>query len=296
MRADHFTNVPFVCYCTVNFNFSHATPVPRSHPVWFGTMQSFDSLLALVSPATGAVVLREGGRLRAVTKGRLYVGPTPGTSPAVVQEWMAAHCAGEEEWEAVPDEGPEGDCLAMLSGPTEDETDVWAHPPLRTVLDTMPCSVFVMHSDTCPDTVRRILLPVDVSDSAAQGVRYARGLASVYDAQVILLHVVDDNPYVALTRRDRLSMSRTALPEHRARRRLQKWMAGQFGDDQDVELLIRSGVPARQIRDVCAQQDIDLLMLPLTGEHASDEPPVDAWVAQVMRDRSGPVVLVRAGR
>lgn len=263
-------------------------------------MHSFRSLLALVSPATGAAVLRESGRLCAVTEGRLYVAPTEATSAAAVEELMEAHHAqcgtAEERWGAFPEEGLDEDGLVILGGPTEEERDVLSQPSLRTVLDTMPYSVFVLGPDTCPDTVHRILLPVEASASAARGLRYAQDLASVYDARVILLHVVDDNPYVALTRRDRLSMSRTALPEHRARRRLQKWVTAQSEADRDLELLVRSGVPARQIRDVVAQQDIDLLVLPVAGERASDGSPVDERAARVMRPLSAPVVLVRPGR
>ena len=263
-------------------------------------MHSFDSVLALVSPAAGAAVLREGGRLRAMTEGRLYVGPTVGTAPAAVEELIEGHrdeCGPVDgRWDEIPEEESEEDCLVILGGPTEEEGDVLSQPSLRTVLDTMSCSVFVMNPDTRPDTVHRILVPVEASASAARSLQYARDLASVYDARVTLLHVVDDNPYVALTRRDRLSMSRTALPEHRARRRLEKWVKAQPGADRDLELIIRSGVPARQIRDVFAQQDMDLLVLPVAGERASDGPLVDEQAARGMRPLSSPVVLVRPSR
>ena len=274
--------------------------MPLSHPVWFGPMHSFDSVLALVSPAAGAAVLREGGRLRAMTEGRLYVGATVGTSPAAVEELIEGHCDAcgpvDGRWDEIPEEGLEEDCLVILGRPTENEKDILSQPSLRTVLDTMPCSVFVMDPDTCPDTVERILVPVEASTSSARSLRYAQELAGAYDARVILLHVVDDNPYVALTRRDRLSMSRTALPEHRARRRLRKWVKAQSEADRDLELVVRSGVPAREIRDVFVQQDMDLLVLPVTGEQVSDGPPVDEQAARVMRHLSGPVVLVPPGR
>lgn len=249
-------------------------------------MVSFDWLLGLVSPATEPAVLREGRRLRSAGGGALYVSPIRDRSTPVSDQISQENREGGGD-----QEGAEG--LVVVGRPPGAEREApMEDPSLRALLRDGAHSVFVLHATTTPATVQRILVPTDFSAASARGVRVAVGLAQVYEAEVVLLHVVEGNPYVALTRRDRLSIGPAGLSEHRARRQLKKWVQAHGGAQVPIEARVRGGTTAEQVGQALRAEAIDLLVLPAGG---AGQNRLGTVAARVLRRETGPLVLVRSG-
>jgi nucleotide-binding universal stress UspA family protein len=249
-------------------------------------MVSFDWLLGVVSPATEAAVLREGRRLRSAGGGALYVAPIRDRPPSEPEQIFREH-----RGRAGGQEGAGG--LVMVGRPPEADWEAPMEDPLlRALLRDGSDSVFVLHATTTPDTVQRILVPTDFSAASARGVRVAVGLAQVYEAEVVVLHVVEGNPYVALTPRDRLSIGPVGLPEHRARRQLKKWIQAQERMEVPIEARVRGGTTAEQVGQALRAEAVDLLVLPAGG---AGQDRLGAVADRVLRRETGPLVLVRSG-
>ncbi|MFO8099074.1 MAG: universal stress protein [Salinibacter sp.] len=262
-------------------------------------MLQFDDLLGLVSAATGAAVLREGGRLSDAWKTVFHAAPTNDTSPADFDRLLHRHRTREgQDGEAIqrrsPDAGDGTERLVVV-GQAEEKTDVppLVDPALASSLADGTRSVFVVHPNTAPATVRRILVPTDFSEAAAEGVHCALRLADVYDARVVLLHVIEKSPYIALTRRDRLSMGPAALPEHRAQRRLQHCVRAQGTPDVPIDRRIRVGAAADQIDREADSEGIDLLVLVAHGAGHEGQGGLGHVAEQVLRRVTGPLFLLR---
>ncbi|PQJ35184.1 hypothetical protein BSZ35_11800 [Salinibacter sp. 10B] len=172
-------------------------------------------------------------------------------------------------------------------------------PPLATaltkeVIQALDCSVFVVEHNADPSAIQHILVPTDLSESALATVRYATRLASIYDAAVDLLHVIEAVPYVALTPVDRLSLSATSFPEHRARRRLASLVEKSPLSSDAFQTHFEYGDPADQIGRFVNQEAVDLLVL--SSKSVSSSSRVQGPVAdRVLRRVTCPVVVVRSG-
>jgi nucleotide-binding universal stress UspA family protein len=171
-------------------------------------------------------------------------------------------------------------------------------PPLAddqttALVEALPCPLFLVGEAAAPASTKRILVPTDLSDESVHTLRHATELAAGYDASVVLLHVIDTSPYVALTTVDRLSLGSTTLTEHRARRRLQQFLQGARPPDVPIRTRIAFGEPADRIAHVVAEQGIDLLVLASHG--AGAEPSLGPVADRVLRRVACPTILVRAG-
>ncbi|MFP4229091.1 MAG: universal stress protein [Salinivenus sp.] len=262
-------------------------------------MLPFGELFGLVSPATRAAVLREGERLSDAWGAHLYVAPTQGASPADLDQlvqWCRERREGEEGGASrdASEETRGGEGL-VVAGQPEARTAVppLDDPFLREHLKHGTQSMFVVHPGTTPDTIQHILVPTDFSAAAVESVHCALGLASIYNARVVLLHVVEESPYIALTRRDRLSMGPAALPQYRARRRLQQCIRAQGAQEVPVDRQIRLGAAAEQIGEAAGQEDIDLLVLAARGAGAVDGAALGSVAERVLQRVSGPLFLHR---
>ncbi len=178
--------------------------------------------------------------------------------------------------------------------------DLPADPPLaedraQALIDDLDCALFMVGEAGAPESVERILVPTDLSDESIYTLRHATELADGCDAEVLLLHVIDRSPYVALTTIDRLSLGNTTLTEHRARRRLQQFLEEGRPSDVPVRTRLSFGEPADRITHVVTEQAVDLLVLASHGGGSDPVLPLGRVADRVLRRVACPTVLVRAG-
>jgi universal stress protein A len=159
--------------------------------------------------------------------------------------------------------------------------------------------------------IKRILVPTDFSEPSLAAIGYGLDQAKAVDGEMILLHVVEENPdclYMVGPRpvflRDEFALdpalSRSRLPQRIIRRDLCEeayWKLAALvspGDRQRVRTVITVGKPANEILRVAREQDADLIMLGGRGRSKLRRLLRRTVTDKVMRKASIPVIVVDA--
>ncbi len=111
--------------------------------------------------------------------------------------------------------------------------------------------------------MQTILIPVDFSEVSNNAARYAAGLASSFQAKLILFHAymlptpVSEVPYVMVTADEQQSENE----------RLLKQLADSILEQHDIEVsyLARIGIPSDEIRHLSEENAIDLIVMGMKG-------------------------------
>jgi nucleotide-binding universal stress UspA family protein len=268
-------------------------------------------LLCLVSPTGPPVALRQGLHLAAACGASLSVMPMgTGTRAGVLDALRdARHQAGEEaasvhtEVLPAPDEPlPEAvqayvqnedpDLLVADSPSRPGGRSLLPNEDVRGLIEGGDTPLFLADRCRPPASVQRLLVPTDLSDRSLKTINCAVELAACYEASVVLLHVLDTSPYVALTPVDRLSLGSTTLPEHRARRRLRQFVRERPQNDVSIRTRLAFGDPADHIVRTVEEEATDVLVLSSREGEAPGERGLGPVADRVLRRVTGPVVLL----
>lgn len=276
-------------------------------------MLHVDHLLCLASGTSPtSAVLRQGVHLAESLGATLHVMPLGGgaVSDDVREKWKDyTGDSGPDGMEVVPSPGTADRSIEAIGRYVEEQNvdlvivdtpaDRGPVPPLadsfvETLMRELDRPVYAVEQVADPKTIRRILVPTDLSDHSLVALKHAAGLASIYGASIALLHVIDTSPYVALTTIDRLSLRGTTLPEHRARRRLQNFVKTGRLTDVSVHSHLKFGDPADQIGAFIGREGIDLVVLSSHGTMTSARRPFGRVTDRVLRRVRSPFFLVKA--
>jgi nucleotide-binding universal stress UspA family protein len=167
------------------------------------------------------------------------------------------------------------------------------------VVRKAPCPVMVVpaHDALPPGEVRfrRIVCPVDFSDSSRAALEYAFSLAEESDGWLSLLHVLEIPPeFQEMPTREGIDVPRVrAAAEADALKRLRELIPGDVRSYCTVETSVLDGKAHRQILATAAERHADLIVMGVSGHGA-----VDRWVfgsntSSVIRGASCPVLTVR---
>ena len=183
----------------------------------------------------------------------------------------------------------------LLLGSVAEKVLRKASCPVMTVPRRLPDAVPVG-----PVLYKRILCPVDFSESSLDALKYAISMAQEADGQLTVLHVVEhdlqntaDMASVAygagMTIGDFLKEREEDL-----RRRLQEAVAGAT-EFCSVESLITHGKPWREVLRVAAERQSDLIVMGVQGRGAADLLFFGSTTQHVVREASCPVLTLRRG-
>jgi nucleotide-binding universal stress UspA family protein len=167
--------------------------------------------------------------------------------------------------------------------------------PVMTVPRRLPDAV-----PAGPVLYKRILCPVDFSESSLHALKYAISMAQEADGQLTVLHVVahefentadmaDIGYDAGMTIRDFLKEREEAL-----RRRLQEAVAGAT-EFCSVESLMTHGKPWREVLRIAAERQSDLIVMGVQGRGAADLLFFGSTTQHVVREASCPVLTLRRG-
>jgi nucleotide-binding universal stress UspA family protein len=136
---------------------------------------------------------------------------------------------------------------------------------------------------------RRILVPLEHSPYDAAILDHVRRLARLCDASILLIHVAD-----GWAARNIRQLGLRESEEMRADREyLDRVAADLEAEGVDVDAILASGDPAREIVDVAARERCDLIAMSTHG-HRFLSDLVRGSVAEAVRHRSHvPVLMVR---
>jgi nucleotide-binding universal stress UspA family protein len=149
-----------------------------------------------------------------------------------------------------------------------------------------------------PVLYKRILCPIDFSDSSLRALDYAMSLAREADGHLAVLHVIshefenvmadvlvtDEHTTVAEYRRQR---------EDDIRRRLKDAVPEGVATYCTVEAMVTRGKPSREILRVAAEQNIDLIVIGVQGRAAVDLTLFGSTTQHVVRGATCPVLTLR---
>lgn len=145
-----------------------------------------------------------------------------------------------------------------------------------------------------PFQLQRILVPVDFSDTAKKSLQYAVPFAIAFDAEVVLVHVMQPYslppeigylpPELAVTEQDLVNT---------ARERLEELCACEIGTRTGSQVKVRVGVPWHEIVSAADEAGADLIILSTHGRTGLKHALMGSVAERVVRHAPCPVLVVR---
>jgi nucleotide-binding universal stress UspA family protein len=153
---------------------------------------------------------------------------------------------------------------------------------------------------SAPITYKRILCPVDFSDSAMDALRYATSLAQEADAELTVLHVMEYGSrewpelYESFMSTDRLSVAdfRKGCLEI-SRERLELAVPEEARRYCTADTVLTDGKPYREILRVMGERKSDLIVMGVRGRNPIDLTMFGSTTQQVVRLAACPVLTLR---
>ncbi len=145
-----------------------------------------------------------------------------------------------------------------------------------------------------PFQLRRILVPVDFSDTARKALQYAVPFAAPFDAELIVVHVLQPlnlPPEIGYLPPE-LAVSRSDFRDS-ARQQLEKLCAREIGARARSQVRVREGVPWQEIAAAARDTNADLIILATHGRTGLKHVLVGSVTERVVRHAPCPVLVVR---
>ena len=138
--------------------------------------------------------------------------------------------------------------------------------------------------------LKKILAPVDFSESSEKAMQYAVSIAQEFGSEIILLHVVQPYPVLPELPASTDELTEAILKD--ANTRLNEWKARV----KDVPCSAKSlvGSTASQIVEFAAQEGADLIVLGTHGRTGIAHAFLGSVAERVVRLASCPTLIVRA--
>jgi nucleotide-binding universal stress UspA family protein len=141
---------------------------------------------------------------------------------------------------------------------------------------------------------RRILVPVDFSDSSARALRHAVKRAAESGGSLIIVHVLPaDYGWLGIGRNESRDLDRSL--QRQAADRLRAF-ADENVRDVPADMEVRVGQPAEEIVAAVRESRCDSIMLSTRGLTGLDRYLIGSVADRVARLAPCPVVLVRPGK
>ena len=142
---------------------------------------------------------------------------------------------------------------------------------------------------------RRILVPVDFSDSSARALRHAAKRAVESGGSLIIIYVVPaDYGWLGIGRDELRDLDRSL--QRQAADRLRTFVDENVGHKVPADLEVRVGQPAEEIVSAARDSKCDSIVLSTRGLTGLDRYLIGSVADRVARLAPCPVVLVRPGK
>jgi len=144
-----------------------------------------------------------------------------------------------------------------------------------------------------PD-IKKILVPIDFSDYSKGALRYAANFAKMFNAEMILVYVVEPVIYPP-----DFSMGQIAIPsvnaewDVKAKEELDKLAKTEIPDEIKVTSIIKTGKPFLEIIDTAAEQKIDIIIIATHGHSGVEHILFGSTAEKVVRKAPCPVLTLR---
>lgn len=140
--------------------------------------------------------------------------------------------------------------------------------------------------------IKKILIPVDFSETSQAATLYALELAKKFNAQLHLLHVIED-PVVYMPMFESYTLPPKEDFENFADTRLNNWILDQDKGDLDIQTSWVHGNPFVDILKYAKREDVDLIVVGTHGRSFTAHLLLGSVAEKVVRKASCPVLTVR---
>jgi nucleotide-binding universal stress UspA family protein len=142
---------------------------------------------------------------------------------------------------------------------------------------------------------RRILVPVDFSDSSARALRHAAKRAAESGDSLIVVHVVPaDYGWSGIGREESRDLDRSL--QRQAADRLRAFTDENVGENVSADVEVRVGQPAEEIVAAARDSKCDSIVLSTRGLTGLDRYLIGSVADRIARLAPCPVVLLRPGK
>lgn len=164
------------------------------------------------------------------------------------------------------------------------------------VVREAPCPVLTVRADAdaAPEGVRRVLVPIDFSETTEAAAHHAGEIARTYDASVHLLHVVEEVDYPPVYGVDPADFPEQEVLDQ-VGRELGKIAREEVGAPRAV-VAASAGYPPTAILEYVEDQDIDLIVMATHGRTGLDRMLIGSVAERVVRQAPVPVFVVKPNR
>lgn len=147
--------------------------------------------------------------------------------------------------------------------------------------------------------LKKVLVPVDFSKDSLRAAEYARSFSKPFDAQLLLLHVIEPIYYASPADMYAASPNLALLIEEQrkaAQAQLQQLADKLSREGAKVQTLLKSGSPAQVIADTAKRVKADLIIMATHGRTGLAHVLLGSVAERVIRLAPCPVLTVRRAR
>jgi universal stress protein A len=139
--------------------------------------------------------------------------------------------------------------------------------------------------------LKKILVPVDFSDCSNKALQYAIPFAKQFDAELILLHVVQ--PYVPVPEMPAIDIGLLQRQIRESGEKELETLQRTVADEIPSETALRAGTPYVKIINAAKELGIDLIILATHGRTGLAHVFLGSTAERVVRHAGCPVLVVR---
>ncbi len=141
--------------------------------------------------------------------------------------------------------------------------------------------------------IKKILVPIDLSDYSFEAVQYACELAAGREAQMYLLHVIPVEPALAYCAVDQHSETAMRDLEQASIKKLDGFISKKICDEKRIAQVIRRGDPSGEIINFARDEHFDLIVMASHGRTGLKRVLMGSVAEKIVRRSSVPVLIVK---
>ena len=156
-----------------------------------------------------------------------------------------------------------------------------------------PFNGLTIAKEACMKDLKRILVPTDLSKFSTVAFEYAKFLAKTFDADLFILHVVEETPVVSAYSMD---LSLPAVAEEltkQAEVNLNEFVKAELGSVARLHVEVRRGNPFTEICKYADEYSIGLIIVATHGRTGLAHMVMGSTAERIVQRAHAPVLAVK---
>jgi len=141
--------------------------------------------------------------------------------------------------------------------------------------------------------IKRILVPTDLSDLSLSSIEYASSLALFFKAEMYVMHVMDNEPLLAIGMIDANAEEIIRAIEQKSKNEMSRFFSKKITRGRSISCIVRRGNPYEEIVKFSNEEQIDLIVISTHGRSGLAKILLGSVAEKVVRYSSVPVLTVK---